>query len=88
MQVLFAKYGRAIGSMTYFDQLSFPLLASVWWNDLCCMGGWGNEGWRGRECNSDNFMMKVGDGNSALFWQDVWTGDSSLSTVILCVEAL
>lgn len=64
MLVFMPKYGQAIRSMTYYHNLAIPPSTSVWWKDLCRIGGWGDEG---GDWISENSKIKVGIANSTRF---------------------
>ncbi|GKV50269.1 hypothetical protein SLEP1_g56981 [Rubroshorea leprosula] len=74
-RVIREKYGSSGGNwLNWIEENNQK--GSLWWRDVCRLD---------YSCTSrvgwllDGFKLKLGEGNSVKFWEDVWIGDESLA---------
>ncbi|GKV44750.1 hypothetical protein SLEP1_g51909 [Rubroshorea leprosula] len=74
-RVIREKYGSSGGNwLNWIEEGNQK--GSLWWRDVCRLD---------YSCTSrvdwllDGFKLKLGEGNSVKFWEDVWIGDESLA---------
>ncbi|KAK2397838.1 hypothetical protein QL285_059374 [Trifolium repens] len=70
-RVIVAKYGTMATGKTNLAAEDFGGGVSAWWRDICKVDS-------GTSWFSQVAIKKVGNGNSTMFWKDVWLGDQSL----------
>ncbi|GKV01589.1 hypothetical protein SLEP1_g14135 [Rubroshorea leprosula] len=74
-KVIRGKYGSGGGNwMNWIEERNQK--GSLWWRDVCRLdcSCTNSVGWL-----LDGFKLKLGEGNSVKFWEDVWIGDESLA---------
>lgn len=79
VRVLIAKYGAGIGANANLGGSGCDGWSSVWWKDLCSLGGGGE----GDDWLLDGLRKKIGFGNSVLFWHDIWFAIIHIKEVFL-----
>ncbi|GKV01533.1 hypothetical protein SLEP1_g14082 [Rubroshorea leprosula] len=74
-KVIRGKYGSSGGNwLNWIEEGNQK--GSLWWRDVCRLdySCTNRVGWL-----LDGFKLKLGEGNSVKFWEDVWIGDESLA---------